>query len=78
MCSAMTLMKSGGTLFPTRAHPGQTPDLRHYSDEKPGVVAVMGSLEQTGAVTMIPTTRKLAGVMGRLHRKTAAHTDYTP
>jgi hypothetical protein len=78
MCSAMTFMKGGGTLFPTRAYPGQTPDLRHYSDEKPGVVAVIRSMEQVGALDMIPTTRKLEGIRGRPQRKTAAYSNYTP
>jgi len=37
----------------------------------------MGSLEQTSTVNMIPTTRMLAGIMGRLQCKTAADSDYT-
>jgi len=49
---------------------------QHHSDVKSGVVAVMGSPEQTGTVNMIPTTRKLAGIMGRLQFKTAAYSDY--
>jgi hypothetical protein len=36
----------------------------------------MGSPEQTGTVNMIPTTRKLGGIMGRLQCKTAAYSDY--
>ncbi len=35
---------------------------QHHSDVKSRVVAVMGSLEQTGAVNMIPTTRRGAQV----------------
>ena len=45
MCSAMAFIKSGGALFPTRAHPRQIPDPRHYSDLKSGVVAVMGGAD---------------------------------
>jgi len=37
----------------------------------------MGSPEQTGTVNIIPTTRKLAGIMGRLQCKTAAYSDHT-
>ena len=40
------------------------PGPQHHSDVKSGVVAVMGLPEQTGAVNMTPTTRKLAGIMG--------------
>ena len=36
----------------------------------------MGSPEPTVAVNMIPTTRKLADIMGRLQCKTAAYSDY--
>jgi len=36
------------------------------ANPRSGVVAVMGSPEQTSTVNMIPTTRKLAGIMGRL------------
>jgi len=45
MRSAMAFIKSGGALFPTRAHPRQIPDPRHYSDLKSGVVAVMGGAD---------------------------------
>ena len=42
-----------------------------------GVVAVMGSPEQTGAHNMTLTTRKSAGITGRLQRRTTDCYDYT-
>jgi len=49
----------------------------HTSNPRSGVVAVMGSPEQTSTVNMIPTTRKLAGIMRRLQCKTATFSGYT-
>ena len=51
---------------------------QHHSDVGSGVVAVMRSRGHTGPVSMIPTTRKLAGIRGMLQCKTAAHSDYAP
>jgi len=77
MCDAMSFMKSRGTLFPTRAHPGQIPGPQHRCAVKSGVAAVRGSPKQTGTGDMMPTIRNLGGTMGRLQCKAGAYFDYT-
>jgi hypothetical protein len=55
--------------------PKQILGLQHHSEVKSGFVVVMVSPDQTGAVNMVATTRKLAGIMGRLQCKTAAYSN---
>jgi hypothetical protein len=43
MRALMGFMKSGGTLFPTRAHPALIPGLQDHSDVKSQVFALVGS-----------------------------------